>query len=102
MDRSRSKEVKRLRGRKLMSIREQWFAKHPLCAHCLLKTPVVVSLATQLDHIVPLYKGGKDFDKDNGTNRQGLCDACHEAKTEIDMGYKKKIKIGVDGFPEGE
>lgn len=47
-------------------------------------------MAVELDHIVPLFKGGADDD----SNLQGLCSPCHAAKTAEDMGYKP---IGGDG-----
>ncbi|WP_236698300.1 HNH endonuclease [Xylophilus sp. Leaf220] len=37
----------------------------------------LVALATQRDHVIPLAEGGRDDE----TNEQGLCDACHEAKS---------------------
>ncbi len=41
-------------------------------------------LATQLDHIVALTNGGEDIP----SNRQGLCEPCHAAKTALDLGRK--------------
>lgn len=49
-----------------------------MCAEC--KKHGRVCLATQRDHIVPLSEGGLDDD----TNTQGLCDACHEVKSEAE------------------
>jgi 5-methylcytosine-specific restriction endonuclease McrA len=49
----------------------------------------------ELDHIEPLHAGGLDIP----TNRQGLCEECHKAKTIKDLGYKKKERIGLDGYP---
>ena len=69
----------RITGRPLQRIRAEHFAKHPLCVACEAEgrtTP-----ATQLDHIVPLFRGGRDDD----TNRQGLCSECHAAKTLRDL-----------------
>lgn len=57
-----------------------------------------MSLAVQLDHIVPLFKGGLDFDADEGTNRQGLCEPCHDAKTAEDFGRTPKGGDS-DGIP---
>lgn len=62
-------------GRWLQRARERLFSRDPLCAEC--KRQDRVTLATQRDHIVPLCEGGADDD----ANVQGLCDACHEAKT---------------------
>jgi 5-methylcytosine-specific restriction protein A len=89
--------VERIRGRRLQRIRAQYFASHPLCVMC--EAEGRTTLATQLDHIVALTNGGKDFDQDDGENRQGLCDECHEIKTNIDLGYTPKAATGVDGWP---
>jgi len=86
-------KVKRIRGRPLQRIRQRHFSNNPLCVHCLEKGLYV--LATKLDHILALDNGGQDVEE----NRQGLCADCHVAKTIIDMGYKKKVAIGIDGFP---
>ena len=37
----------------------------------------------EVDHVVPVMKGGKSFDP---TNLQVLCVGCHVAKTRIDKG----------------
>lgn len=65
----------RIRGRKWMTIRARWFSDHPLCVTCEAKG--YARAATQLDHIVPLIDGGKDDE----SNYQGLCEACHTDKT---------------------
>jgi len=91
----RTSTDKRLRGRKLQEVRKRWFERDPLCAHCQAKGRVTI--ATELDHIVPLFKDGADAD----SNRQGLCSPCHEAKTLIDMSYRQKQRFGPDGYPEG-
>lgn len=75
--------VSRIRGRRLMEIRERWFSEHPLCVRC--EAAGRVRLAEHLDHIVALTNGGDDFDRDNGQNRQGLCIPCHDAKTDEDL-----------------
>lgn len=80
-----SLNVTRIRGRWLQQIREAYLSEHPLCAHCSTEQRPV--LATQLDHIVALANGGKDFDADGGKNRQGLCDDCHDVKTRADLGH---------------
>jgi 5-methylcytosine-specific restriction protein A len=89
----------RIRGRALQEIRKQHFARFPLCAEC--QKHGRITLATELDHIIALANGGKDFDEDAGTNRQGLCSECHEAKTQRDMGYRERHAIGSDGWPIG-
>jgi len=56
---------------------QQWrkmiLMRHPICDHagCYQR-------ATEADHIVPISKGGKRFDLDNG---QGLCHKHHSEKT---------------------
>ena len=55
----------------------------------------LVSLSRELDHIVPLHKGGSN-DQDN---LQALCVPCHRAKTAIDMGHRARVTIGADGWP---
>jgi 5-methylcytosine-specific restriction protein A len=88
---------KRIRGRKLQEIRKRHFEQFPLCVDCQKQGRV--RLATELDHIIALHNGGKDFNEDGGTNRAGLCSECHEAKTARDMGYKERLAISLDGWP---
>lgn len=87
--------MKRITGTTLQNRRRRWFMEKPLCVHCQSKGGV--SLATELDHILPLFKGGVDDE----TNLQGLCKPCHDAKTAQDMGYSytPRKTIGADGWP---
>ena len=85
--------MNRIRGRILQRIRDYYFAQYPWCVSCLSHGKKV--LATQLDHIVPLFKGGKDEDD----NRQGLCDQCHDDKTREDLGWKQSTACDSDGNP---
>lgn len=86
----------RIRGRRLQRIREHHFRLYPLCALCISQDPPRYSVATQLDHKVPLHKGGKE----QASNRQGLCYDCHAAKTDDDLGRSSSMRvIGEDGFP---
>lgn len=55
-------------------------------------------MATQLDHIVPLEQGGKDFDQDPD-NAQGLCDQCHVDKSNEDQGHKVRSPSDELGMP---
>lgn len=71
----RPEPTKRVTGRRLQAMRAALFARNPLCVHCQASGQAV--LATQRDHIVSLEEGGPDDD----SNTQGLCDACHEAKS---------------------
>lgn len=89
-------DTPRTRGRKWMGIRKQAMLKTQYrCAECLRQDRL--ALADQVDHIIPLHKGGTDA----LDNLEGLCLTCHERKTAADMGYKPKIKvkIGPDGWP---
>ena len=88
-----SRKVLRIRGPRLQAIRARHFRHQPLCVVC--DTKGVVRLATELDHVVPLHKGGLDED----SNRQGLCADCHEDKTRVDLNQKMKLTYGPDGFP---
>lgn len=92
-------QTTRLRGARLQKIRAAHFRLHPLCVRC--KAKGVVTLATQLDHVIALVNGGLDFDEDDGTNRQGLCEDCHLQKTAEDMGqtYRPRVDILADGWP---
>lgn len=65
----------RITGNSLQAIRREHFRMNPLCVAC--EDLGRVSLATELDHIVPLCEGGAE----SPANRQGLCCECHKAKT---------------------
>lgn len=85
----------RTRGRKLQRRNRRILQQQPLCAACLAKGKVAA--ATEIDHIVPLHKGGTDDE----TNLAGLCAPCHRAKTAKDMGYRGRQEVGEDGWPLG-
>lgn len=87
--------MQRIRGRALQTLRAKHFKANPLCVHCHAKG--IIKLATELDHIKPLQDGGT-YDS---LNLQGLCSECHKVKTAIDLGYKKQITFGIDGWPIG-
>lgn len=50
-------------------------AEEPLCRACLKRG--IESPADEVDHIVPLSRGGSD----TRANKQSLCVPCHAAKT---------------------
>lgn len=52
----------------------------------------MVAPATQRDHVIPLAEGGLDDE----TNEQGLCDACHDAKShnEAARGRRRGRPVG--------
>lgn len=76
-------------------MRSLLLAQQPLCVLCKAKGRT--SAAEEIDHIIPLFKGGTD----DRENLQPLCIPCHEEKTRADMGYKPKPRVGADGVPEG-
>lgn len=65
------------RGRPWRRKRAAWLREHPLCAACLAKTPPLVTAAIEVDHVVPLWKGGADDE----SNYQSLCGPDSKAKT---------------------
>ena len=85
----------RTRGHRWMEMRSLLLARQPLCVSCLGVGRVTA--AQEVDHIVPLSQGGTDAPE----NLQPLCKPCHEEKTRIDMGYKPRRRVGLDGCPEG-
>ena len=79
---SQTIEAVRISGRKLQERRLKIWAKSPSCARCGRLT--VYPGGFELDHIVPLYKGGMDTED----NCQVLCSGdkgCHARKTIMDM-----------------
>lgn len=69
-DRGRARQEARLRI---------WLRDGPNCKGCgkLIDITPGTPDPFELDHTVPLWKGGKDADH----NRQCLCPDCHDAKT---------------------
>lgn len=65
----------RITGNSLLKIRREHFARNPLCCMCTAEGRT--GLATELDHITPLWKGGAEAP----SNRQGLCHDHHQVKT---------------------
>jgi 5-methylcytosine-specific restriction protein A len=74
----RPTDAKRITGRRLQRSRQELFKREPLCVECLKAGRI--RLATQRDHIVPLFEGGADDD----SNTQGLCDDCHDVKSQAE------------------
>ena len=50
--------VKRITGRTLQTLRARLLYDEPLCVHCTDQGRL--SLAVEVDHIIPLYKGGSN------------------------------------------
>ena len=53
------------------------------CAECRRETS---AFRLELDHVVPLHKGGEPWDR---ANLQVLCTDCHGEKTERDLGRER-------------
>lgn len=85
--------TKRIRGSKLQRIRQDHLRASPLCVICAKKGRVTV--AVEVDHITPLYKGGAE----HPDNRQSLCKACHAEKTNEDMGHVQRSGSDANGLP---
>jgi 5-methylcytosine-specific restriction protein A len=83
----------RKRGSVGQRLRKLCLERFPLCVRC--KAKGINRPATQRDHVIPLFKGGKD----DASNEQGLCTVCHEQKSAEDLGFQIKPQIGVDGWP---
>jgi len=71
-------------------IREEVFERDGyICQDCGEK----LSLSeAQCDHIVPIFLGGSEFDKEN---LQTLCEECHKKKTARDRGKLGKLDADV-------
>jgi 5-methylcytosine-specific restriction protein A len=76
-----------------MATRARVLRANPLCVACQRKGRT--SIATEVDHTVPLFKGGTDDE----ANLAGLCDECHKVKTADDLGQAPRVTIGIDGWP---
>ena len=63
----------------------------PLCPHCQADGFTVAG--AEVDHIVPLSKGGALMDR---ANLQHLCAACHKAKTRQQR-LRRRAGATVDG-----
>lgn len=83
--------TKRTRGRRWIAIRAGVLARDGYaCQMCN-----ALSVWLQVDHIVPLAKGGTDAPG----NLRALCKACHAAATAQQFGQVEKVTIGRDGWP---
>ena len=83
----------RLRGRRWLALRAQVLSAEPRCSICLRRGRL--RAATEVDHIVPLHLGGGN----ERSNLQPLCHDCHTDKSAAERGARRKLLIGVDGWP---
>lgn len=89
------KPTERVRGRILQRVRQRIMQGQPLCKIC--EGAGLVTPGQEMDHIVPLFKGGSNEDD----NLQMLCVECHRKKSADDLGVIYKPTIGLDGWPVG-
>ena len=66
---------------------KQRISLNPYCQSCIRRNNSY-TLATQIDHIVPLFLGGKN----ELNNLQSLCNSCHQHKSKQE--YMKHIMPG--------
>ena len=62
-----------------LKVRMRVLRRQPWCAIC--HSEGLVTIATEVDHIIPMAKGGARLDL---ANLQPLCRPCHIAKTQQD------------------
>ncbi len=60
---------------------------------CRLKFEGCTHLATQVDHILPVWYTGKEEVEDD--NLQGVCEPCHRKKSSFEGVQAKRIKRGL-------
>lgn len=96
MGKSHPSPTPRLRGRAGQKQRDRRLQRtNYLCEDC--QAIGRITLATIVDHIIPLSKGGPDTDE----NTRNLCDEHDAKRTAEQFGFKvaPKQRIGLDGWP---
>ena len=76
-----------------MARRAALLRERPLCVEC--ERHGRVRAAADVDHIVPLHRGGADAVE----NLQPLCRPCHAVKTAAERGVRMRPAIGPNGHP---
>lgn len=80
----------RVGGWRWRRIRFEHLAEEPLCRMC--RQLGLVTLATEVDHIKPLWQGSNEYDR---SNLQSLCSTCHAVKTSEEAKFRAKQFNGV-------
>lgn len=87
----------RIRGSQGQKLRSRRLARtHGLCEMCEAEDRA--TLATVVDHVTPLAKGGRDVD----ANTRNLCDRHHDEVTAKQFGKAEPVRgkgVGRDGRP---
>lgn len=91
------RNVRTLTGRPWQRLRDQILQRDRYLCQCeACGKRIAPLLADEVDHIVPLARGG---DNSPG-NLQAINRECHKRKTLIDAGRKPRVEIGADGWPK--
>ena len=86
--------AERLRGHAGVAQRKRRLLRtNYLCEHC--KAKGLTRKADVVNHIIALAHGGSDEDD----NTENLCRECDQIATAIQFGFRKKVRISVDGWP---
>lgn len=86
--------AERLRGHAGVAQRKRRMLRsNYLCEHCQARG--IIRKADVVDHIQPLALGGSDEDE----NCRNLCLEHHQSATATQFGFRKKVRISVDGWP---
>lgn len=75
-------------------LRRNQLELEPTCRKCRERGNYTI--ATHVDHIIPIEDGGAEYDP---TNFQSLCLLCHTDKTNVDNGHVVKATFNADGYP---
>jgi 5-methylcytosine-specific restriction protein A len=75
------------RGRPWRRRRAAWLYAHPLCCMCAARG--AVTPATEVDHVIPLWKGGADDE----SNYQSLCADDSKAKTATEAAERASLGL---------
>lgn len=76
--------VERMSGRANQRRRARLLSAEPRCVHCLRDG--FITLAAEVDHVVPLWAGGADDDD----NCAGLCRECHRRKSAAEAALRAR------------